>query len=140
MRYLQFGVTLYDVARATPGFTLIVPYFRREAYLIGMHGEVPHQWTNLPLPHGTYAYVLKNGNLLWAGRTAEGCPLQAGKGGLLREYDWDGHVLWEYQDDNQHHDFRRCETGNTLYLGWRPCARRPLHACRAGSRVPSTRE
>ena len=49
MRYLQFGVTMYDTARATPGFTLIVPMFRHEAYLIGMRGEVLHQWTNLPL-------------------------------------------------------------------------------------------
>ena len=134
MRYLQFGVTIYNQARATPGFTLIVPNFRNEAYLIGMRGEVLHQWTNLPLRPGTYAYLLKNGNLLWAGRTAEGCPLQAGKGGLLREYDWHGNVLWEYRDDNQHHDFRRCETGNTLYLGWRRCVRRPPRACRAGSR------
>jgi len=42
MRYLQFDVTMYDTARATPGFTLIVPMFRHEAYLIGMRGEVLH--------------------------------------------------------------------------------------------------
>jgi hypothetical protein len=47
MRYLQFGVTIYDTARATPGFTLLVPYFRHEAYLIGIRGDVLHQWTNL---------------------------------------------------------------------------------------------
>jgi Arylsulfotransferase (ASST) len=136
MRYLQFGVTIYDKARATPGFTLIVPQFRTEAYLIGMRGEVLHQWTNLPLRPGNYAYLLKNGNLLWAGRTAEGCPLQAGKGGLLREYDWDGNVLWEYRDDNQHHDFRRCEMGNTLYLGWE--AMRPEAAARVQGGQPGT--
>jgi hypothetical protein len=94
MRYLQFGATMYDTARATPGFTLIVPYFRHEASLIGMRGEVLHQWTNLPLLPGTYSDMLNNGNLLWAGRTAEDCPLQAGTGGLLREYDWHGNVLW----------------------------------------------
>ena len=110
--------------------------FRHEAYLIGMRGEVLHQWTNLPLLPGAYAYVLKNGNLLWAGRTAEGCPLQAGKGGLLREYDWHGNVLWEYRDDNQHHDFRRCETGNTLYLGWE--AMRPEAAARVQGGQPGT--
>jgi hypothetical protein len=68
MRYLQFGATMYDTARATPGFTLIVPYFRHEASLIGMRGEVLHQWTNLPLLPGTYSDMLNNGNLLWAGR------------------------------------------------------------------------
>ena len=39
MRYLQFGVTMYDTATATLGFTLLVPMFRHEAYLIGMRGR-----------------------------------------------------------------------------------------------------
>jgi hypothetical protein len=27
-------------------------------------------------------------------------------GGLLREYDWDAKVVWEYRRVGQHHDFR----------------------------------
>src|SRR2546425_11717990 len=103
MRYLQFGVTMYDTARATPGYTLIVPMFRQEAYLIGMRGEAVHQWTNLPLLTGTYAYMLQNGNLLSAGRTAEGCPLQDGRGGVARGYDWAGNDLGGYRGDDAHH-------------------------------------
>jgi hypothetical protein len=41
-----------------------------------------------------------------------------GRGGLLREYDWDGRVLWEHRHIGQHHDFRRLANGNTLFLGW----------------------
>ncbi|MEE8445721.1 MAG: aryl sulfotransferase, partial [Alphaproteobacteria bacterium] len=103
MRHRDTGVLLHDEARATPGFTLIVPLVGREAYLIGMRGEVLHSW-RMPLTPGNYAYLLPNGNLLWSGRTDEGPPLRRGKGGLMREVDWDGNVVWEHVDHAQHHD------------------------------------
>ena len=106
MRYRDLGILTYDRARATPGYTLIVPQSSKAAYLIGMRGEVLHQWS-FPLCPGNYAYLMPNGNLLWAGRTDEGPPLRRGKGGLLREYAWEGEVVWEYRDPCQHHDFRR---------------------------------
>ena len=82
MRHRDTGVLLYDEGRATPGFTLVVPLVGRSAYLIGMRGEVLHQW-NFPLTPGNYGYLLPNGNLLWSGRTDEGPPLRRGKGGRL---------------------------------------------------------
>ena len=84
-----------------------------------MRGEVLHQWS-LPLSPGNYGYLLPSGNLLWSGRTDEGPPMRSGKGGLLREFDWYGNVVWEYRDDAQHHDFRRLRNGNTIYIGWEP--------------------
>jgi Arylsulfotransferase (ASST) len=135
MRYHEFGLTVYDSARATPGFTIITPQAGKSAYLIGMRGEIVHEW-RFPHSPGNYAYLLENGNLLWAGRTEKGVPLKHGKGGLLREYDWDGKVVWEYCDDNQHHDFRRREKGNTIYLGWEPM--RPENAARVKGGVAGT--
>ena len=41
-----------------------------------------------------------------------------GRGGLMREYDWDGKVVWEHRHVGQHHDFRRLPNGNTIYLAW----------------------
>jgi hypothetical protein len=41
-----------------------------------------------------------------------------GRGGLLREYDWAGKMLWEHRHIGQHHDFRRLPNGNTMFLGW----------------------
>ena len=117
MRHRDTGVLVHDEARATPGFTLIVPLVGREAYLVGMRGEILHQW-HFPLTPGNYAYLLPSGNLLWSGRTEEGPPLRRGKGGLLREYDRHGAVLWEYIDHGQHHDFRRRADGTTIYIGW----------------------
>lgn len=119
MRHRDTGVLLFDEGRATPGFTLIVPLVGKAAYLIGMRGEILHQW-QFPLTPGNYAYLLPSGNLLWSGRTDEGPPLRRGKGGLMREYDWHGNVVWEHIDHAQHHDFRRLEGGNTVYIGWEP--------------------
>ncbi|MDP7425060.1 MAG: aryl-sulfate sulfotransferase [Rhodospirillales bacterium] len=117
MRHTTVGVLEFDRARATPGVTIITPLQGKATYLVGMKGEVLHQWDH-PIKPGSYAYLLPSGNLLWAGETVEGPSPGGGKGGLLREYDWDGQVVWEYQDDAQHHDFCRLQNGNTLYIGW----------------------
>lgn len=126
MRFRDVGLLLYEEARATPGFTLVVPLSGKAAYLIGMRGEILHAWS-FPLTPGNYAYLLPNGNLLWSGRTEDGPPLRRGKGGLIREYDWEEKVVWEHRDPAQHHDFRRLDNGNTIYLGWEPI---PPEICR----------
>ena len=117
MRHRDFGLLVCDAHRATPGYTLFSPIHGKTTYLIGMRGEIVHQWEH-PLVSGPYAYLLENGNLLWAGRLAEGPQHMGGRGGLMREYDWNGKVIWEYRQVGQHHDFRRLPNGNTIFLGW----------------------
>ena len=117
MRHRDFGLLVCDPHRATPGLTLFSPLNGKATYIIGLRGDVLHQWTH-PLVNGTYAYLLDNGNLLWTGRLPEGPQHMGGRGGLFREYDWNGKVLWEHQHVGQHHDFRRLPNGNTLFLGW----------------------
>lgn len=131
MRYRDVGVLVCDSKRAMHGFTLIVPLTGKAAYLIGMRGEILHQWS-FPLTPGNYAYLLPSGNLLWSGRTDDGPPMRRGKGGLLREYDWHGKIVWEYRDPAQHHDFRRLANGNTIYLGWEPIAAATARRIRGG--------
>ena len=117
MRFSQFGVTEYKRERTHQGVTLFSPLVQNMTYLIGMNGEILHQWT-LEAEPGNYAYLLPNGNLLVAIKTPGGPQGFAAKGGKIQEISWDGMVEWEYHDDNQHHDFRRCDNGNTIYLGW----------------------
>ncbi len=119
MRPRTTGLWHYDKDKATGGYTLMSPLHAQETYLVDMNGEVVHSWSH-PLVPGNYAYLLENGNLLWSGETPDGPSPGGGKGGLLREYSWEGEVLWEYADDRQHHDFRRLANGNTVYLGWEP--------------------
>ena len=116
MKHTKFGLIDSVEGAATPGITIVTPLHGTGVYLIGMKGEVLHQW-DTDLPPGNYAYLLPNGNLLWAGETPEGPKPGGGKGGLIQEIDWEGNILWEYQDDCQHHDFRRLKNGNTLYIG-----------------------
>ena len=44
--------------------------------------------------------------------------MKAAKGGHIVELDWDGNIVWEHVDHNQHHDLRRLGNGNTIYLAW----------------------
>ena len=113
----RFWASCLRYHRATPGFTLFSPLNGKATYIIGLRGDVLHQWQH-PLVNGTYAYLLENGNLLWTGRLPEGPQHMGGRGGLFREYDWNGKVLWEHKHVGQHHDFRRLPNGNTLFLGW----------------------
>lgn len=117
MRFYELGVTEHDATRATPGFTLFSPLVQNRTYLINMLGEIVHSW-ELPHKPGNYTYLLPNGNLLAATYTDAGPKWFNAKGGRLQEIDWVGNVVWEYVDDNQHHDFRRLDNGNTIYLAW----------------------
>jgi len=117
MRHREFGVLVHDRARTTPGYTLFSPLNGKATYIMGLHGDVVHEWHH-PLVTGTYGYLLESGNLLWAGRLKEGPQHMGGRGGLIREYDWNGKVVWEHTHVGQHHDLRRLSNGNTLFLGW----------------------
>jgi hypothetical protein len=117
MRHTTVGTIEYDRAKAYPGVTIITPLHGNATYLIGMKGEVLHQWKH-PSKPGNYAYMLPTGNLLWSGEVEDGPSPGGGKGGLLRELEWDGTIVWEYRDNGQHHDFRRLKNGNTIYIGW----------------------
>ncbi len=132
MRPRQLGIRVNDRSRATPGFTLYSPLWRPVAYLLNMEGKVVHSWA-LAGPPGGYVRLLPNGNLLAATATDDGPPLKGGaKGGLIRELDWDGNVVWEYRDPWQHHDFRRLSNGNLLYAAWEPMPEAAASRVRGG--------
>lgn len=136
MRPREFGVYVCDDRRATPGYTLFSPLHCTTTYLIGNRGDVVHQWQHPSTP-GNYAYLLENGNLLWSGRLPEGPQRMGGRGGLLREYDWNGAVVWEHKHVGQHHDFRRLQNGNTIFIAWEPIP--PEQEKRIPGGIPDTR-
>jgi Arylsulfotransferase (ASST) len=116
MRHRGFGLFTCDEAQATTGYTLFSPIHSRCTLLLNLDGEVVHRWDH-PLT-SIYGYLMESGNLLWAGKLSEGPQHMGGRGGLLREYTWDGDVVWEHYHIGQHHDFRRLPNGNTVFLGW----------------------
>jgi hypothetical protein len=76
------GLQYLDATRAYPGYTLFAA--GGTTWLIDLQGRVVRTW-----PTGTNPRLLENGRLLDAASNS------AGANGL-REYDWDGNVVWEY--------------------------------------------
>ena len=116
------GLIHNDTRRSFRGYTLLCNNRAAiDARLIDMEGQVCHRWR-------------------WPGalatldccRTATCCcgarpnPGAAGVGGIggssgaVVELDWDGNLVWQYENPMIHHDFDRLDNGNTLVLLWEP--------------------
>lgn len=112
------GVTVNKLWQAYNGFTLYSPLGAKQVLLINMKGDVVHKW-EMSYPPALYGELLPNGNLLYAGYVKDG-PLadMEGAGGVLLEVDWDGKIVWEYENPYLHHAFYRMSNGNTMVLKW----------------------
>ena len=119
----------------TDGYTLFTPHTAvsfsglwTKSRIQAAERDLPHRYGRQYCPYlevrpsGFYAELLPNGNLLRAEKIA-GSPVNFGGWyGLLREYAWDGKVVWEYKVSNPrqiaHHGFDRLPNGNTAILIW----------------------
>lgn len=135
MRYQDVGVLHHDPAKTFPGYTLIAPMRHETVYLVDINGEPVHQW-NLPGPLGSKAKILPGGNMLFSIVTDDGAPIREAKGGILLEVEWDGNIVWEYVDHNQHHDISRLDNGNTVYIAWEEMSAE--EAARVQGGIPDT--
>jgi hypothetical protein len=117
MRVTQTGLLVNDELQATSGLTLFSPLHTSTAYLLNMAGETVHEW-HLGNACSGLVYLLENGNLLTSEMSPEGPTGVNGKGGYIREYDWQGNLISEFIDHAQHHDVRKLDNGNLLYIGW----------------------
>ena len=115
------SILSHDESKSCPGYVLYQPmYAERDVLLVDLGGDVVHRWA-VGAP-GLWGYLLPNGNLFHCGKAdpAEGEDLFFGwrvvQGGVLREVDPSGRVVWEHRDHRQHHDARRTSTGGAIYL------------------------
>lgn len=113
----RHGVTFYDESKAYRGYTLFAPMgspTQRNVWLIDMEGRIVHRWQMADWV-SMHAVLLPNGNLLYGGKLRKG-PLGdlAGAGGIVQEADWEGDVVWEFEEPNLHHDWLRLRNGNTM--------------------------
>jgi hypothetical protein len=113
-------VPYYASDKAYNGYTLFTPMRKSVTWLIDMQGCPVHCW-ELPYPRAVYGVLLPNGNLLSAGTDATG-PTARGGGtaSMLVEMNWDGSIIWKYEDEHLHHDFCRLDNGNTMVLSHVP--------------------
>jgi len=112
------GVTINSSLKTYSGYTLFAPIGGKQTLLIDMEGQIAHQWKMGHRP-GLHAELLANGNLLYAGHVPQG-PLASltGAGGEMLEVDWNGKLVWKYEDPYLHHTFCRMESGNTMVIKW----------------------
>jgi len=111
------GVT-FTSASATPGFLLLGPGGGNQAYLVDYEGKVINEWRGKSNGLTHWCYLLPSGNLFSNERCEDpqGIPLTVS--GTMREYDWDGDIVFEHVDPWQHHDARRLPNGHTIYLAF----------------------
>jgi len=105
------GLFVNDTASYS-GYTLFAPMQTKSAYLVDPFGRLVHSWDNVYSP-GAGVYFLPNGHLLWSVKIPT-------TGGYVQEFDWDGNLVWEWQDEDpayrQHHDIEPMPNGNVLIL------------------------
>lgn len=117
MLSLQTGVTLNSTDNSTTNHVLFAPGGGKEVFLVDYTGSVAHQWVSSGgLTH--WCYLLPNGNLFVNERCDKPDGVALTGSGLMREYNWNGDLVFEHVDPWQHHDARRLENGHTVYLAF----------------------
>ena len=150
------GLTFHRSNLSTKGYTLLTPHGDTATYLIDMQGRVVHRWLFHHIMPG-YGRLLTNGNLLMTGSDVDlpaapkdeptKAPLPfdqhitrlGGYHTTLCEVDWEGNIVWEYENRSQHHDFYRFENGNTMVPEWVELPEELHRKVRGGYKMPRER-
>lgn len=126
------GLILADLEASSPGYTLIAPLRGNTVSLLDWRGKVFHAWRVPGVPElremaerdeavtlgSLQAKFLPSGNLL-VGRGGEfSARPDRGTMPILLELDWDGRVVWRYENEMLHHDFERLPDGRTAVIAW----------------------
>ena len=133
--FRKTGLTFHNPNSTVKGYTLFVQSADNHIYLLNMDGKIVEQW-QFPGFNPSSAILLDNGNLLISGTETEFAQqakqiepddfsnldyhLTRLGGGYttLREYDFDGNLIWSYDNRAIHHDFHVCENGDILLPEW----------------------
>lgn len=120
--------------KATPGYVLFNPANSTLTYLMDKEGKVVHQWKG-ELSTLTSSYLMENGHLMRLERDDDFPVFAAGgAAGRIREYDWDGNLVWDFEMANEkellHHDIEVMPNGNILAIAYE--VKTPEEAIAAG--------
>jgi len=106
---------------ATSGYILFEPTSSTFTYLMDKEGNVVHEWkTEL---NSMISYLQPNGHLIRLERSTVTPTFAAGgMAGTIKEYDWDGNILWKFELANEkellHHDIEILPNGNILAISY----------------------
>jgi len=112
---------------AYDGYALFVTLGDNVVYLMDNDGRIIHAW-NIKETFGVgEAHLLENGNLMVVAGARDAVdaslmPRNNRSDGSVREYTWDGELVWEYQfigaETHQHHGIDIMPDGNILVTAW----------------------
>ncbi|RMD84660.1 MAG: hypothetical protein D6808_06640 [Candidatus Dadabacteria bacterium] len=108
-------LTIFKPYKVFPGYTLVPEEGTAKVLLLDIFGRTKHVW-NVDVDR---ARLLPNCNLLVVHGSKWGItqPKWNALRPVIREYDWDGKVVWEYKGtEPAHHEAVRLENGNTIFL------------------------
>ena len=122
LSYAQQTVGLFEYGdEAFDGYTLFAPQQNTSTYLIDNCGNLVHEWES-DLRPGSVVYLEEDGYLYRAERLDIPGFTSGGRGGRIKQIDWDGNTVWQYDlaDDTQrqHHDIEVLPNGNVLAIVW----------------------
>lgn len=130
-----YGLLYSDPNESFQGYTLINPRRGDKIYLVNWQGKLVHQWKLPDLPPQAEilneggrlttgslgSKLLPSGNLLLAygepGPNGYWAPV-TGAFNKLVELDWEGNVVWKYENTTMHHGFERLPDGRTAITVW----------------------
>lgn len=129
----QFGVILDE--GDTGGYTLFAPVRGTSAYLIDPYGRLANRWQDPDgYSGGAAMYLTERGTLVRTLLIGNSGRAGAGAGGLIREYDWDGNVIWDFVYDDPtywtHHDIELLPNGNVLITAFETVVVDETGSCR----------
>lgn len=129
-------ITFCDMTKSYNGYTLFAPAGGQDVWLIDMTGQAVHNW-KLPYSTTGHGVLLSNGNLLFSAKISSSplADLDGARGELL-EMNWDGEVVWKYEDPYMHDGFCRMKNGHTLLISWIPTPSKIADKVRGG--LPGT--
>ena len=126
------GLIHYNPQLSYHGYTLFTAE-QDKAWLIDMQGRFVHRWQcALGI---TNAEMLPNGHLMALAMPSENVAGQRGLNGQAAacyELDWDGNIVWRFDDPWIHHDYQRLPNGNTLIVKWVPLPKRLIRKIKGG--------
>jgi hypothetical protein len=114
------GLTHHVADKTFDGYTLLTTLSGETTYLVDMAGKVAHTWEAPDPLKPYYGFLLKTGNLLLRCTNGQERYDFGGASAALIELDWNGNVVWRYEDSRLHHDHARLRNGNTMVIGWEP--------------------
>ena len=148
--FQKTGLTHHDRSKSFNGYTLVTPQGGQDTFLLDMGGSVVHRWAFGDDFKPGYGRLLDNGNLLIRGNdpavkagersnaaempVSERLRTLGGNASRMWEVDWDGNLVWSYENEAIHHDFQRLENGNTLLVQWVEMTADETRAVRGGQR------